>query len=91
MNHVNRDTAPILHEFLNHAGQTKVVSSFVGKTSSTYEFQMLMGQAHAVTPLSVQLATGMDLPRIACVTLPAESNHDHNLGPVSQLHESYDR
>jgi hypothetical protein len=69
MNNANRGTGPALHEFPNHAEQTKVVSSFPGVTLSTYELHILMPHAHAVTPLSVQLAAGMNLPRIACMTL----------------------
>jgi hypothetical protein len=56
------------HEFPNHAGQTEVVSSSASITFSTSEFQMLI-PAHTMTSQSVQLAIGMNLPRIACVDL----------------------
>jgi hypothetical protein len=91
MTHASRGTGPTLHEFPNHARQTKVVSSFLGATSPTHEFHILMPHAHTVTPLSVQLAAQMNLPRIACVALLLNLTMTTPLARFQQLQESHGR
>jgi hypothetical protein len=69
MNHTSRGTSMLCMNFPNYARRIKVVLSVPGVTSSTHEFQMLRNHANSETPLLVQLAVDMILPRVACVTL----------------------
>ena len=56
-----RNSFPILHEFLNSTGQTKVVSSFPSVPSSIHEFQMQENHTDSTSLYQCSLVPGICL------------------------------